>query len=62
MTLKIDKNVVIGSGGGREMHIDAEQPHSWARWPHWVEPTMREAAVFLERYLIDRGKYEEQGP
>lgn len=55
-------NALSRAGAKAEMHIYAEQPHTWVRWPHWVEPTMREAAVFLERYLIDREKYEIQGP
>jgi acetyl esterase/lipase len=46
------------AGAAAEMHIYAGQPHGWARWPAWVEPTMREAGLFLERYLVDREKYE----
>ena len=45
------------AGANAEMHIYAEQPHSWARWPHWVGPTMDEAAVFLDRYMNDPDKY-----
>ena len=55
-------NALARAGAKAEMHIYAEQPHSWARWPHWVEPTMREAAIFLDRYLNDPEKYEIQGP
>lgn len=54
-------NALARAGAKAEMHIYAEQPHSWVRWPHWVGPTMREAAVFLERYLVDRGKYQVEG-
>ena len=44
-------------GARAEMHIYAEQPHGWARWAAWVEPTMDEAAVFLERYVVDSERY-----
>ena len=48
------------AGARAEMHIYAEQPHSWARWPHWVGPTMDEAAVFLDRYMNDPEKYRQE--
>ena len=48
------------AGARAEMHIYAEQPHSWARWPHWVGPTMDEAAVFLDRYMNDPEKYLQE--
>ena len=44
-------------GARAEMHIYAEQPHGWARWPAWVEPTMAEAAVFLDRYVVAPERY-----
>jgi acetyl esterase/lipase len=50
-------NALSRAGATAEMHIYAEQPHSWARWPNWVGPTMAEAAVFLERYMLDGKKY-----
>lgn len=45
------------AGAQAEMHIYAEQPHGWARWPAWVAPTMAEAAVFLDRYVAVPEKY-----
>lgn len=35
-----------------DIHLYAEQPHGWARTPQWVEHTMAEAALFLDRYVI----------
>jgi acetyl esterase/lipase len=51
-------NALVDAGAIAEMHIYAEQPHGWARRPAWVKPTVDEAALFLERYLVDREKYE----
>jgi acetyl esterase/lipase len=50
------------AGGVAEMHIYAQQPHGWARRPAWVEPTIGEAVVFLERYLVDPDKYAREAP
>jgi len=47
------------AGARAEMHIYAEQPHVWARWPKWVQPTMAEAALFLDRYLVNPDDYRE---
>jgi acetyl esterase/lipase len=54
-------NALTTAGAKAEMHIYAEQPHSWARWPHWVGPTMGEAAIFLERYLLPSHPYGNPG-
>ena len=50
-------NALSRAGARAEMHLYAEQPHAWARWPAWVAPTMAEAALFLERYMIDPARY-----
>lgn len=50
-------NALSNVGARAEMHIYAEQPHGWARWPVWVPPTMAEAAVFLERYIVAPERY-----
>ena len=55
-------NALCRAGARAEMHIYAEQPHGWARWPAWVEPTMTEAAVFLERYVVAPARYAEPAP
>lgn len=34
-----------------DIHLYAEQPHGWARTPQWVEHTMAEALLFLDRYV-----------
>lgn len=34
-----------------DIHLYAEQPHGWARTPQWIEHTMAEAMVFLDRYV-----------
>lgn len=49
------------AGARTEMHIYAEQPHTWARWPKWVQPTMDEAAVFLDRYVVNPAGYRKPG-
>ena len=51
-------NALSNSGARAEMHIYAEQPHGWARRPAWVEPTMAEAAVFLDRYVVAPHRYD----
>jgi len=48
---------LVDAGAVAEIHIYAEQPHGWARQPEWVKPTMDEAALFLDRYLVDPDKY-----
>jgi acetyl esterase/lipase len=48
------------AGAIAEMHLYAEQPHGWARRPAWVEPTIGEAALFLDRYLVDPEKYARE--
>jgi dipeptidyl aminopeptidase/acylaminoacyl peptidase len=35
-----------------DMHLYAEQPHGWARTPQWIEHTMAEAFLFLDRYVL----------
>ena len=50
-------NALVQAGAVAEMHIYAEQPHSWARWPNWTGPTMAEASVFLERYMLEGDRY-----
>lgn len=35
-----------------DIHLYAEQPHGWARTPQWIEHTMAEAMVFLDRYVV----------
>ena len=50
-------NALCDAGARAEMHIYAEQPHTWARWPKWVQPTMDEAALFLDRYVVDPASY-----
>lgn len=50
-------NALSQAGGRAEMHIYAEQPHTWARWPKWVQPTMDEAALFLDRYVVNPAGY-----
>ena len=50
-------NALSNLGARAEMHIYAEQPHGWARQPAWVGPTMAEAALFLDRYLVAPEKY-----
>ena len=50
-------NALCNVGARAEMHIYAEQPHGWARWPAWVKPTMDEAAVFLDRYVVALERY-----
>ncbi len=50
-------NALSNVGAHAELHIYAEQPHAWARWPAWVEPTMNEAALFLTRYVVDPERY-----
>lgn len=52
-------NALVQAGAVAEMHLYAEQPHGWARWPNWVAPTMAEAAVFLKRYLVDGAAWAE---
>jgi acetyl esterase/lipase len=52
-------NALCNVGARAEMHIYAEQPHGWARWPAWVEPTVAEAALFLDRYLIAPERYAD---
>lgn len=54
-------NALCRAGARAELHLYAEQPHTWARWPNWVEPTMGEAAVFLERYLVSPDRYRAPG-
>ena len=39
------------AGVRAEIHLYAEQPHSWARQPNWFGPAMAEAALFLDRYV-----------
>ena len=51
-------NALANVGARAELHLYAEQPHGWARWPAWVEPTMNEAALFLTRYVVDAKRYE----
>jgi acetyl esterase/lipase len=36
-----------------DIHLYAEQPHGWARTPQWIEHTMAEATVFLDRYVAN---------
>ena len=36
-----------------DLHLYAERPHGWARTPQWVEHTMAEAWVFLDRYVVN---------
>jgi acetyl esterase/lipase len=56
-------NAITATGALAEMHIYSEEPHAWARWPAWVSPTMSEAGVFLERYLLTGHRYgEPQAP
>lgn len=50
-------NALVQAGSIAEMHIYAEQPHGWARWPNWTGPTMAEASVFLERYMLEGDRY-----
>lgn len=50
-------NALSQAGARAEMHIYAEQPHTWARWPKWVPPTMHEAALFLDRYVVHPAAY-----
>ena len=50
-------NALSQAGARAEMHIYAEQPHTWARWPKWVQPTMDEAALFLDRYVVNPAAY-----
>ena len=50
-------NALSQAGARAEMHIYAEQPHTWARWPQWVQPTMDEAALFLDRYVVNPAGY-----
>ena len=50
-------NALSAAGARAEMHIYAEQPHTWARWPQWVQPTMDEAALFLDRYVVNPAAY-----
>ena len=40
-----------------DLHLYAEQPHGWARTPQWVEHTMVEAWVFLDRYVANPGAW-----
>ena len=54
-------NALCAVGARAEMHIYAEQPHTWARWPKWVQPTMDEAAIFLDRYVVNPTGYREPG-
>ena len=50
-------NALAQAGARTEMHIYAEQPHTWVRWPKWVQPTMDEAALFLDRYVVNPAGY-----
>jgi len=34
-----------------ELHLYAEQAHGWARTPQWLEHTMAESLIFLDRYV-----------
>ena len=52
-------NALSRAGARAEMHIYSEQPHIWARWPKWVQPTMDEAALFLDRYIVNPVKYRQ---
>ena len=52
-------NALSNVGARAELHVYAEQPHGWARWPAWVAPTMAEAALFLDRYVVDGRRYRE---
>ncbi len=58
VTSSINMYHALSQAGARaEMHIYAEQPHTWARWPMWVQPTMDEAALFLDRYVVNPDGY-----
>ncbi len=58
VTASINMYTALSRAGARaEMHIYAEQPHAWARWPNWAQPTMDEAALFLDRYLVNPDHY-----
>ena len=55
-------NALAEAGARVEMHIYAGQPHTWVRWPKWVQPTMDEAAVFLDRYVVSPHDYRSPNP
>lgn len=58
VTASINMYHALARAGARtEMHVYAEQPHTWARWPKWVQPTMDEAALFLDRYVVNPDRY-----
>ncbi len=58
VTASINMYMALAKAGARvEMHIYAEQPHGWARHPAWVGPIIREAGLFLERYLVNPARF-----
>ncbi len=48
------------AGAAAEMHIYAGQPHAWVRRPAWVGPIFDEAALFLDRQLVNPQRYEQE--
>ncbi|MBS01876.1 MAG: hypothetical protein CMQ24_04140 [Gammaproteobacteria bacterium] len=55
-------NALVQAGATAELHMYAETPHAWARWPNWIEPTMSQAGVFLRRYLVGEEQWGEPAP
>ena len=55
-------NALITAGATAELHMYAETPHAWARWPHWVGTTMSQPSVFLQRYLLGDDAWGEPAP
>ncbi|MEJ2130750.1 MAG: alpha/beta hydrolase [Gammaproteobacteria bacterium] len=45
-------------GARVELHMYAEQPHGYARRADWLEPTMAEVGLFLDRYVAHPEKFE----
>ena len=55
-------NALVQAGATAELHMYAQTPHAWARWPKWIEPTMSQAGVFLRRYLLEEADWGEPAP
>ena len=55
-------NALIAAGATAELHMYAQMPHGWARWPNWIGPTMSQASVFLQRYLLADSAWGEPQP
>ncbi|MCB1692941.1 MAG: hypothetical protein KDI19_09255, partial [Pseudomonadales bacterium] len=47
------------AGARADLHLYSGQPHGWVRWPEWVTPTIDEAGLFLDRYLVNPQKWSQ---